>query len=36
MNYFLIGLGLIGAGLAVSAYVRVEQLEKKLREKGLL
>jgi hypothetical protein len=36
VNYFLIGLGLIGFGLAVGAYVRVGQLESKLREKGLL
>jgi len=36
MNYFLIGLALIGLGLAVGAYSRVSQLEKKLREKGLL
>lgn len=36
MNYFMIGLAMIGFALAVGAYVRVSQLEEKLREKGLL
>jgi len=36
MSYFLVGLGLIGFALAVGAYVRVGQLEARLREKGLL
>jgi hypothetical protein len=36
VNYFLIGLGFIGFALAVGAYVRVGQLESKLRKKGLL
>lgn len=36
MNYFMIGIALAGFGLAVGAYVRVGQLEAKLREKGLL
>ena len=36
MNYFMIGIALIGFALAVGAYVRVGQLEEKLREKGLL
>jgi hypothetical protein len=30
------GLGLAGIAMAISAYVRVGQLEARLREKGLL
>lgn len=36
VNYFLIGLALVGFVMAVSAYSRVGQLEKKLQDKGLL
>ena len=36
MNYFMIGIALVGFALAVGAYARVGQLEQKLREKGLL
>ena len=36
VNYFMIGIALIGFALAVGAYVRVGQLEAKLREKGVL
>jgi len=36
VNYFMIGIAFSGFALAVGAYVRVGQLEARLREKGLL
>ena len=36
MDYFLIGVGIIGFVLAVSAYVKAEKLEKRLKQKGVL
>lgn len=36
MNYFLIGLGIVIAILALAAHSKVGKLEKKLKEKGIL
>lgn len=36
MEYFLAGLAIAGFALAVSAYVRVERLERILKQKNIV
>jgi hypothetical protein len=36
MEYLLIGLAIAGFAMAVSAYVRVERLERILKEKNIV
>jgi hypothetical protein len=36
MNYFLIGVGIVIVFLALAAHGKVDKLEKKLKEKGIL
>ncbi len=36
MDYFFLGIGLVGVILAISAYTKVSKLEKVLKEKGIL
>lgn len=36
MDYLLIGLGLAGFAMAVSAYVRVERIERLLKERNII
>jgi hypothetical protein len=36
MNYFLIGVGIVIVFLALAAHAKVDKLEKKLKEKGIL
>jgi len=36
MEYLLLGLAIAGFAMAVSAYVRVERLERILKEKNIL
>lgn len=36
MNYFLVGLTIMAFGLAVGAYSKVTELEKRLKNAGLL
>lgn len=36
MNYFLIGVGIVIVFLALAAHSKVDKLEKKLKEKGIL
>lgn len=36
MNYFLTGLGIVIAILALANHAKVDKLEKKLKEKGIL
>lgn len=36
MNYFLIGVGIVIVFLALAAHGKVDKLERKLKEKGIL
>jgi hypothetical protein len=36
MEYLLLGLAIAGFAMAVSAYVRVERLERILKEKNIV
>ncbi len=36
MDYLLIGLAIAGFAMAVSAYVRVERIERLLKEKNII
>ena len=36
MNYFFIGILIIGFSLAIAAFVKVSKIEKALKDKGVL